>query len=170
MRTSAAFFSVVLLVACQQPETAEQQNTRMQAETDSARAAITEINARWVRYVNQNQGDSLATLYVPDGVVMPPNVPSATGADSITARLRPLIIPGGTLTITSQNVSVSGPVAVSRGVYSYTAPAQGRNPAVNARGKYLEHLHKVDGRWLIAENIWNADAPAPAPPAPPRGR
>lgn len=170
MRASAAFFSVVLLVACQQPETAEQQNTRMQGEADSARAAITEINARWVRYVNQNHGDSIATLYVPGGVVMPPDVPLATGADSITARLRPLIIPGGTLTITSENVSVSGPVAVSRGVFSYTAPAQGRNPAVNIRGKYLEHLHNVDGRWLIAENIWNADAPAPAAPAPPRGR
>lgn len=161
MQTRIALLAAALLSACQQRETPEQQATRAQAETDSARGAITDGNARWVRWVNQNQPDSLASLYVPNGVVMPPDLPGATGRDSIAARLRPLVIPGGTLSITSENVSVSGPIAIARGVWSYTAPAQGGNPAVNLRGKYMEHWHKVDGQWLIAENIWNTDAPAP---------
>jgi ketosteroid isomerase-like protein len=163
MQTRITLLAAVLLSACQQRETSEPPATGTQAETDLARSAIAEGNARWVRWVNQNQPDSLATLYVPNGVVMPPDVRSATGRDSIAARVRPLVIPGGTLSITSENLSVSGPIAVSRGVFSYTAPAQGGNPAVNLRGKYLEHWHNVDGQWLIAENIWNSDAPMPQP-------
>lgn len=99
---------------------------------------------------------------------MPPDLPGATGHDSITARLRPLVVPGGTLTITSRNVSVHGPIAVDRGVWTYTAPAQGRSPAVNLGGKYLAHWHRMDSGWRIAENIWNNDSPAP--PAPPARR
>ncbi|HYM82302.1 MAG TPA: DUF4440 domain-containing protein, partial [Candidatus Limnocylindria bacterium] len=129
MQTRIALLAAVLLSACQQSETPEQQATRTQAETDSARSAITDGNARWVRWVNQNQPDSLASLYVPNGVVMPPDVPGATGRDSIAARLRPLVVPGGTLAVTNENVSVSGPIAIARGVWSYTAPAQGGNPA-----------------------------------------
>lgn len=166
MRTHAMLLGAFLVAACEQRETPEQQTARTQAETDSARAAILEANARWVRWVNQNQPDSLATLYTPNGVAMPPDVPAATGGDSIVARMRGMVLPGGTLTLTNQNVTVSGPVAVTRGTFSYTAPAQGGNPAVNVRGKYMEHWHHVDGRWLIAENIWNSDAPmAPQPPA-----
>jgi hypothetical protein len=33
-------------------------------------------------------------------------------------------------------------------------------------GKYLVHWHRVDGKWLIADDIWNLDTPpAPAGPA-----
>lgn len=163
MKIRVLLLTAVVLSACERaesPATAE-------AETESARSAIADANARWVRYVNQGQPDSLATLFVDDGVVMPPNAPAATGKDSIAARVRPFVIPGGTLSITSENVSVSGSIAVSRGSFTYTAPAQGVNPAVDARGKYLEHWRKVNGQWLLAENIWNEDTPMPpGPPTP----
>jgi hypothetical protein len=61
---------------------------------------------------------------------------------------------------------VHGPLAIDRGTYTYTAPAQGRNPAINLSGKYLSHAHKTDAGWRIADNVWNTDAPAPRmPPA-----
>ncbi len=166
MSIRAPLFAIALLSACEQPGTPQPQGAAPEAETGSARAAIADGNALWVRWVNETKHDSLATLYVENGVMMAPDVPLATGKDSIVARLRPLVIPGGTLTITSDNLSVSGPIAVSRGAYTLTAPAQGGNPAVSIRGKYLEHWHKVDGRWLIAENIWNNDAPPPQQPRP----
>jgi hypothetical protein len=34
------------------------------------------------------------------------------------------------------------------------------------RGKYLVHWRRVDGRWLLMEDIWNDDAPPPAPTTP----
>ncbi|HUR91042.1 MAG TPA: nuclear transport factor 2 family protein, partial [Gemmatimonadaceae bacterium] len=137
------------------------QGAATDAETDSARTAIADANALWARWVNENKPDSLVTLYTENGVLMGPDAPMATGKDSILVRIRQFVMPGGTLTITSANLSVSGPIALDRGTYTYTAPAQGGNPPVNARGKYLDHWHKVDGRWLIAENIWNSDAPPP---------
>jgi hypothetical protein len=33
-------------------------------------------------------------------------------------------------------------------------------------GKWLETLHKADGKWLISHDIWNADAKAAAAAAP----
>lgn len=162
MRFRIPLFAVALLSACEQPGTPQPEGGAPETDADAARSAITDANALWVRWVNENKPDSLVTLYMENGVMMAPDVPMATGRDSILARIRPLIIPGATLAITGDNVSVSGPIAVVRGAYTYTAPAQGGNPAVNVRGKFLEHWHNVDGRWLIAENIWNADAPMPA--------
>ena len=164
MNVRPLMLASIVLVGCKAAETPQQMATREQAEADSARTAITEGNTRWARYANASQLDSIAGMYTPEGVMMPPDVPGATGRDSIIARLRPLVIPGGTLTITNQNVSLHGPVAVDRGVFTYAVPAQGGNPAVTVRGKYLAHWHKMDGGWRIAENIWNNDAPAPPPP------
>jgi ketosteroid isomerase-like protein len=166
MNTRALLFVAVLFYGCKAAETPEQIAAREQAAADSAKAAVADGTARWVRFVNAGQPDSVASLFTADGVMMPPDVPGATGHDSITARNRTLIIPGGTLSITGQNTSVHGPIAVERGVWSYTAPAQGRTPAINLGGKYLAHWHKTDAGWLIAENIWNNDSPAPPmPPA-----
>lgn len=162
MRSRALLLAAVVFTACRPAPPTEEQT---QAATDSARAAVDEGNARWVRYVNAGTPDSIAQLYTADGVAMPGDVPAATGHDSIIARLRPLVIPGGTLTITSQSVSVHGPMAVSRGVWAYRAPAQGSTPAVNLVGKFMEHWHRTNDGWKIVENIWNTDAPAPQPAA-----
>ena len=165
MNARSLVFAAVVLIGCTAAETPQQVAAREQADADSARAAIAAGNARWARYVNANQPDSLAALYTPEGKVMPPDVPGATGRDSITARLRPLVVPGATLTINSSNVAVHGPIAVESGTYTFAVPAQGRTPAVTVVGKYLAHYHKTDAGWLIAENIWNNDAPAPPAPA-----
>jgi ketosteroid isomerase-like protein len=166
MNTRVLFFAAVFFVGCKAAETPEQMAAREAAEADSAKTAILAMDAEWSRLANAGQPDSIVPLFVPEGVMMPPDLPGAKGLDSIMVRMRQVTIPGGTLTITSQNISVHGPIAVDRGVYTYTAPAQGRNPALNLAGKYLAHLHKTDAGWRIAENIWNTDAPAPRlPPA-----
>jgi len=161
----ALLLASVVLVGCKAAETPEQMAAREQAAADSAKTTILAMDAEWSRLATANQPDSIVPLFVPDGVMSPPDLPVAKGLDSIRVRMRQVTIPGGTLTITSQNISVHGPVAVDRGVFTYTAPAQGRTPAVNLVGKYLAHLHNTDAGWRIAENIWNTDAPAPRPPA-----
>ena len=165
MNARAVLLASVVLIGCKAAETPEQMAAREQAAADSAKTAILAMDAEWSRLANAGKPDSIVPLFVPEGVMMPPDLPVANGHDSITVRMRQVTIPGGTLTITSQNISVHGPVAVDRGVFTYTAPAQGRTPALNMVGKYLAHLHKTDAGWRIAENIWNTDAPAPrAPP------
>jgi ketosteroid isomerase-like protein len=174
MRSGIALGMMVLAAtaaACKPAETPEQRQTRMAAQADSARTAIQAGIASWVRYTNQNHPDSIATLFRPDGVVMPPDVPGATGKDSISARMRAGSIPGGTLSITSVNISVSDPIAVDRGVWSYALPAMGRTPAITLGGKYLSHWHHgSDAGWRVAEITWNNDSMLRPPMPPAAGR
>jgi ketosteroid isomerase-like protein len=169
-RWTTALAAAATLAACQKAETPEQAASRMQAESDSARTAIEAQNARFVRYVNANQLDSLVLLYTPDGVLLPPDVPAATGRDSMKARFAGFVAPGGTVTLTTANLTANGPIAIERGNWTYAAPAQGRTPAMQFAGKYLVHWHQVDGQWLFAEDMWNNDAPAPPMPPAPRSR
>jgi ketosteroid isomerase-like protein len=164
--TTAVAVATVALAACQKAETPEQTASRMQAETDSARTAIAAQNARFVRYVNANQADSLALLYPADGVILQPDMPAATGRDSIKARYAALFAPGGVMTLTTVALTANGPVAIERGTWTYMIPAQGKTPAMHLAGKSLVHWHKVNGQWMFAEDMWNNDAPAPAAPAP----
>ena len=160
-------FAVVALAACQQGETPEQKEMHTQAVMDSAKTAIRAGNAAWMRYTNTNHPDSIPTLMTATAVLMPPDVKGATGNDSIVARYRPLVLPGGTLTTMSVNLSVADPIAVDRGTWTYTAPAGGGRPAMNLAGKYMSHWHHEGGKWLIAETIWNNDAPMPPMPGAP---
>jgi len=169
-RWTAALAAAVALAACQKAETPEQAASRMQAETDSARTAIAAQNARYVRYANANQVDSVLALYTPDAVLLPPDMPAAIGRDSMRARYAAIIAPGGIVALTPANLTVNGPIAIERGNWTYVVPAQGKTPAMHLAGKYLVHWHNVDGQWLFAEDMWNSDAPMPPAPPAPRSR
>jgi len=164
--TSALAVAAVTFTACQKSETAEQAASRMKAEADSAKPAIAAQNARWMRYANANQVDSILTLYAPNAVLLPPDMPAATSRDSMKARLAAVVVPGGIITLTTASVAADGPLAIERGNWTYAVPAQGKTAAMKLAGKYLVHWHNVNGQWLLAEDMWNNDAPmAPAAPA-----
>jgi ketosteroid isomerase-like protein len=164
--SGALAVAAVTLAACQKAETPEQATSRMQAEADSARPAITAQNARWMRYANANQVDSIVELYTTDAVLLPPDMPAATDRAGIKARLAATMVPGGVITLTTVGLTANGPLAVERGTWTFAIPAQGKTPAAILTGKFLVHWRKVDGQWLFAEDIWNNDAPmAPPPPA-----
>lgn len=154
--------AAVVLAACQKVETNEQMVARMRAESDSATAAIDAINVRYARYMNANQADSVALLFTENGVMMPPNAPAVVARDAIRTFLTSNgMPPGATLSFTAVDVDANGPMAVERGTYTFTMPAQGRTPAMNMAGKYLVHWHNVNGAWVQAATIWSDDVPLP---------
>lgn len=157
------------IAACQKPaETPEQATARMITESTAATAAISEGATAYARHLNANHPDSLAAMFTENGVMMPPNAPAVAGRDSIRATMTKMPLPtGSTLTIHSVTVIANGPLAVDRGTYVFSMPASGRTPAINVSGKYLNHLHMVDGKWLIAASIWSDDVPAMPMPQPP---
>jgi len=157
--SGALAVATATLVACQKAESPEQAASRMQAEADSARPAIAAQNARWMRYANANQVDSIIDLYTPNAVLLPPDMPAATGRDSMLARLAATMAPGGIVMLATASLAVNGPMAIERGNWTFAVPAQGATPAMNLAGKYLVHWQKVNGEWLFAEDIWNNDAP-----------
>lgn len=56
---------------------------RVQAESDSAQIAIQAQVDRLMAAFAAGQADSLAALYAPNAVVMPPGMPAVSGRDSI---------------------------------------------------------------------------------------
>ena len=163
--------TVALLgVACrpaENPQQAEQQ-------TAAFKQAVAAAERNYERFTNENKPDSLVTLYTEDGRNLPPNAPAVNGRDAIRAEeMKNQGVLEFKLKITSENASVSGPLGVESGSYHIdgtprtTAPKG--MPPLNEDGTYVAHWHNVNGQWLIAELIWNANQPAAmaaAAPAP----
>ena len=158
--TSFLLAATALAAACAPAETAEQRAARMQADTDSARTAIHAQIAAMQAHMNAAHWDSLGQFYAENAVSMPPNTPAMTGRADIIAGMRQMLgqLSNFQIHMTSQSVSASGDVAVERGRYHMTFN-MGRQAMADS-GKYLTHWHKVDGRWLTMEEIFNSDVPA----------
>lgn len=164
MRTRMLLLAALAVAACARTETPEQMAAREQAAADSARPLIEDVNARFVRYTNANQPESVATLYAANAKVMPPNMATAVGRDSIRALYAAL--GGGQIAATVTSVASHGPLGVFSGTYEYAIPAAPGRAAMTDRGKFINHVHLMDGRWMVVETMWNSDLPPmPAPPA-----
>ena len=164
---------ILALAACQKPETIEQLHARMQAESDSARTAIEAANAIQGRAYDAGNVDSSIALYANDIVLMPPGMKATIGKDSVRAMMTGFFASGKVSGTRFRTVSVvaNGPVAIERGTFTMTFTPNGGGAAMPSAGKYLAHWHKIDGKWMTMEAIWNDDTPPmamPAPPAPKR--
>jgi ketosteroid isomerase-like protein len=167
--------AVVALIAaaCARTETPEQARDRMRAETEAARAAIDQDLEAFVRHFNAGQADSLAMHFAENARILPPNEPAVHGRDSIRAWIANMFAAGSwTLTARNEEVIANGPLGVQRGTFTLSfTPGPNTPPGMTAMtdtGKFITHVHKVDDRWLIVDDIWNSDRPLPPPP-PARG-
>lgn len=160
---SAVVIAMAALAACQQPETAEQMHARMQLESDSARVAIEAQLVRFTAAFGNRQADGMAALYAPDAMIMPPDMPAASGRDNIRAGFEAMFAPmpeGATLVLRIDAVTANGPIAVERGMWTMTLPGPD-GTSMELHGKYLAEWHKIEGEWLMVSDIWNNDAPMP---------
>jgi ketosteroid isomerase-like protein len=135
----------------------------MADEGDSARVAIEAAEARYARYLNGNHTDSIRLMFADAGTIMPPNMPSVTGQDSVADWMRRNAMPpGSTIAFQTVDVAANGPLAIERGTYTFAMPAMGRTPAITSTGKYLVRWHRrASGEWVIVSDIWSEDVPPP---------
>lgn len=136
----------------------------------AARTAIDGVNANWPRLTASGHADSLADSYTADAVIMPPNMATVHGRDSIRAFFTTLNAVKPTLTLKALMVWGSGSSATEMGRWNWswaagTTPPPGMPPADS--GKYLVRWVEDNGKWLIAQDIWNSDVPTPMPAAAP---
>jgi ketosteroid isomerase-like protein len=143
--------------------------------TAAARAAIDAANATWPRLTSTGHADSIADLYAADATIMPPNMATVHGRDSIRAFFAALnTMKGITLTLRAVSVWGSGDAATELGRWTWswatgTTPPPGV-PAADS-GKYLVRWVQQNGKWMLAQDIWNSDLPpmtmaaTPAAPA-----
>ena len=155
------------LAACQKPETPEQADARIAAETNAAHGTFAAMDNDYARWYSAGQVDSLLAIHRPSAVVMPPHAPTVTGTEALRQMFTQSfqMAPGGTLGLSHEHLVVNGPIAIDRGRFTFHGAAGSPIPADS--GKYLTHWNMSVGRWLIAEVMWNSDVPLPMPPAPP---
>lgn len=125
-------------------------------------AAMDATVAEWDRALNAGDVDAALALYVADNpVALPPDQPAAEGQEAVRALLQQIV--DGGMEVHNEKVDswVDGEVGVSRGTYSLTPEGPDATPLA---GKWVAiSRRQPDGTWKVTANIWNLDAPAPAP-------
>ena len=131
------------------------------ADTAADEAVFRAGSITWVEGYNAGDVDRIVALYAEDAVVMPPNVPAASGhaairkylaADTAAAKAG-----GMTMALADDGVGVSGNLGWHSGTFKVTNAAG----ATVDTGKWVETWRKAEGEWHIIRDIWNSDA-APA--------
>jgi ketosteroid isomerase-like protein len=161
--------ALALVAGCQpSAETPDQAKTRMEAESATAKRAIDSLDVEFAKHFNMAHADVVAAFFTEQGHMMAPNMAESVGRDAIKAGLAGMAAMKPELKLTSQSVVANGPIAIERGTYAFTFTIPGATGPATDTGKYLVHWHLVGGAWQMAEDIWNSDLPAMAPPPAPK--
>lgn len=119
--------------------------------------AIIESSKKWVQTYNQNDWETLASLFTPDATMMPPNSSVVRGRDAIAA-WEAENESGFRIALDIQEISGLGTLAYVKGRSCVFIPYGDGSFGVDV-GKFLEIREKQDdGEWLIASDIFNSDA------------
>jgi uncharacterized protein (TIGR02246 family) len=122
------------------------------------RATIERHNSDLEKLYASGDIDAVAQVFAEDAWQMPPNQPPLVGREAIRHFWSQAVQWGSwKFSLDTQDVTVSGPLAVERGKYvlRFTAGPNAPLPSFEDRGNYLVHWrHEPDGEWRIV-----ADAP-----------
>ena len=138
-----------------------------------AKQAIDAADANWARLTAAGHADSLAELYHANGVLLPPNMAPVHGREAIRAfmtTMNSMSSPPPTLRVWAESVWASGPHALELGRWNFAWPANAKRPPgfpAADSGKYMVRWVNENGRWLMAQDIWNSDVALPMAPASP---
>jgi len=141
------------------PELRESGDTRA-AEAQSIRESETE----WARAWAAKNVDQVVSHYGDDASVELADVPIMHGKDAIRAGIKQTFADRNfalSFMPAEVEVSRSGDLAYSRGVYTVTLTDRATNRPVSAQGKYIIVYRKErDGRWVAIHDINNRDVPS----------
>jgi ketosteroid isomerase-like protein len=125
---------------------------------------LTKLAQDFAAAFNAKDSAKVASFYMDDATLMPPNEAAVKGRQSIEAWFKGGIDAGLTnFQLTPTDSAVAGQQAFEAGTYSLVVkPAAGGGPAVTDKGKYVVVYKRVGGEWKLAYDIFNSDLP-PAP-------
>lgn len=117
--------------------------------------------ARWLEAFNGGDASGVAQQYTADGRLHAPNFETVTGTSDIEGFIKEFVSTGAKLTFEPVAVHESPDICASVGRYVMDFPQDSGVP--QDRGKFVEvWARQSDGSWLIADDIFNSDLPAPA--------
>jgi len=126
----------------------------------AAEAEVRTGDSAYFSAVRAKDANAIAATYSNDAVSMAPGMPAMRGNDAIRKGNEDFLkTPGFTMTGETETVKFSpdGTMAYATGKYTSTyTGAKGKQ--VTEEGKYLEVLEKVDGKWKVVADAFNANA------------
>lgn len=156
-RTSLVFllFLLTLSTACQTQATS---GTQAADET-----ALRKLDDEWSRAAGARDVEKTISYYSDDAVVMPPNIPTLTGKESIQTLWKSMLgspdFSGG-WKATKVEVARSGDLAYVSGNYEFNEKDNSGKP-ITDKGKYLEVWKKqTDGSWKCVADMFSSDLPS----------
>ena len=146
-----------LTFSCQQQgeQAAEEAKPAVDVKVDIA--AINKVYHQYATGISTGDTDLWISLWIDDGVQMPPDESAITGKEQIRARMKSIFdMYKFKMTIDVEEVEVFGDRAFSRGTYKYTMTPRKEGEPYASTGKYLTILQRqADGSWKFARDCFN---------------
>lgn len=122
----------------------------------NARAAADSIFAKYAASLGAGDADAWATLWMEEGVQMPPDGPPVVGRSQIREKLRGILTQFRfEMRIHTEEVRTAGEWAYARGLYQATLTPKTGGPGIPIDGKFLTILaRQSDGSWKIYRDIF----------------
>lgn len=169
-RTLFPLLGLAALAACAKNDAdatrteAESPGTLATPATDPAavRRVIDSVNAVLVEALTKEDAAAQSASYTPDGMVMLSNMPAWKGRAGIEENARQMFdaMDVKDVKFSTQDVEVSGDLAVETGTYSMTIVPKGGKASPDT-GKYITvWKRQADGSWKIHRDISNSDKEA----------
>ncbi|MFO8036792.1 MAG: DUF4440 domain-containing protein [Anaerolineales bacterium] len=133
---------------------------------DEEIAKIQEASKEYASALVDGDLERWISVWAEDGVQMPPEAPRVIGADQIKAGTGPLLemLDFKEFTTYDEVIHILGDHAYAHGLYNYTMSPIDSEETIKFDGKYLTIWEKqADGSWKAAVDIFNSNAPPPAP-------
>ena len=130
-----------------------------EAGTDSARAAIEQVNTLFSEAIARGDAQAIAKLYTEDAILLPERGELVKGRQAI-GEFWKTAMDGGvkSVTMTTLDVGGSGDLAHEVGTVLLTLQAEGRPPATASAKFVVVWKREADG-WKIHRDIWNDPPP-----------
>jgi uncharacterized protein (TIGR02246 family) len=137
-------------------------------DTSADVAAITALAEREMAAFTAADTAALEAVFAADALLMAPGEPVVRGLPAMitwTRAMHEAFTVAGEYT--SSDVTVAGDLAVQRFTGRLTLTPKAGGDAMSETVKGIHVLRRQpDGSWKITQDVWNADQPPPAAPAP----
>jgi uncharacterized protein (TIGR02246 family) len=121
-------------------------------------ADIAANNRAFENAVETGNVEAIAALLAPDVMALPPDGPMVSGREAVIELWASAIGQHGmrSCRITTDQLDIAGDMAseVGRATMTMTQPG---GASETARVKYVVVWKRLDGKWLLHRDIWNAD-------------
>jgi uncharacterized protein (TIGR02246 family) len=140
----------------------EERIAKMERNLVSDVAQIYKVWKEFAAAINDGDINHLTSLWIEEGIRMPPDVPRSVGLPQIRISIEPIFekFKFDEFTVNPDEVHVLGDQAYSHGSYCTSMTPKIGGETIEVSGKYLTILTKqADGFWKIAVDCFNSDSP-----------